>query len=512
MTERVDIVIGSGPAGIAAAHGLLKRGRRVLMLDGGRDLEPQAEARRAALAATDPAQWSAATRAAWMDPQFAAGPAQIRRYGSDFAVEPAEATISEPPPWFGLRASRAQGGLSNLWGAAVLPHARRDLADWPVRAEDLAPHYRAVAEFLPISGRSDALEALFPDLPMNGRTPIPPSPQAAELLDRADRKTDALGRRGLVVGQARQAVATGCRLCGMCLHGCPYGLIWSGRHALDHLLALSGFDHRPGHVVRSIGEDPDGATVMLETGHELRADRVFLAAGVLETARILLRSQAGLPGLTLRDSQHGFLPMLHRWANRKRPDLGRFHTLPQAFAELQAPEISPYLIHAQIYSWNEHFPRDLTRNYGRISALAPLLHGLARRLMVAQIFLRSDHSHGLKLRLAPDGRLQVALQENPETDAKFRAAAGRFAAAFRTLGLFGLTPAVRIEPPGSSFHVGASLPMHSAPRAGQSDLLGRPHGWSRLHVVDASSLPAIPATTITLSVMANAHRIATNAP
>jgi choline dehydrogenase-like flavoprotein len=47
---------------------------------------------------------------------------------------------------------------------------------------------------------------------------------------------------------------------------------------------------------------------------------------------------------------------------------------------------------------------------------------------------------------------------------------------------------------------------------GQSDRLGRPAGLARLHVVDASSLPAIPATTITLSVMANAHRIAAEAP
>jgi choline dehydrogenase-like flavoprotein len=41
----------------------------------------------------------------------------------------------------------------------------------------------------------------------------------------------------------------------------------------------------------------------------------------------------------------------------------------------------------------------------------------------------------------------------------------------------------------------------------QADLLGRPTGFSRVHVVDASVFPSLPATTITLSVMANAHRI-----
>jgi len=42
----------------------------------------------------------------------------------------------------------------------------------------------------------------------------------------------------------------------------------------------------------------------------------------------------------------------------------------------------------------------------------------------------------------------------------------------------------------------------------QSDLLGRPTGFSRVHVVDASVFPSVPAPTITLTAMANAQRIA----
>ena len=54
--------------------------------------------------------------------------------------------------------------------------------------------------------------------------------------------------------------------------------------------------------------------------------------------------------------------------------------------------------------------------------------------------------------------------------------------------------------------------MRNTPGAGDSDLLGRPLGASRIHVVDASVLPSIPATTITFGVMANAHRIGQEAP
>jgi len=66
---------------------------------------------------------------------------------------------------------------------------------------------------------------------------------------------------------------------------------------------------------------------------------------------------------------------------------------------------------------------------------------------------------------------------------------------------------LQMAEPGRGFHNGASFPMRKDPAELETDILGRPRGWSRLHVVDASSLPSVPATTITFSVMANAHRI-----
>jgi choline dehydrogenase-like flavoprotein len=66
---------------------------------------------------------------------------------------------------------------------------------------------------------------------------------------------------------------------------------------------------------------------------------------------------------------------------------------------------------------------------------------------------------------------------------------------------------LQLAEPGRSFHCGGSLPMRMQPGKFESDTLGRLHGWSRIHAVDASVLPSVPATTITFSVMANAHRI-----
>lgn len=75
------------------------------------------------------------------------------------------------------------------------------------------------------------------------------------------------------------------------------------------------------------------------------------------------------------------------------------------------------------------------------------------------------------------------------------------------LGFTAIRPLIEITAPGRGFHAGGSFPMSRRPRSGETDLLGRPFGYARVHLVDASTFPTIPATTITLAVMANAHRI-----
>ena len=58
------------------------------------------------------------------------------------------------------------------------------------------------------------------------------------------------------------------------------------------------------------------------------------------------------------------------------------------------------------------------------------------------------------------------------------------------------------------WHLGGTLPMTARPgEPWQTDLLGRPHGWSRTHVADSSTFPSLPGTTVALLAMANATRI-----
>ena len=75
-------------------------------------------------------------------------------------------------------------------------------------------------------------------------------------------------------------------------------------------------------------------------------------------------------------------------------------------------------------------------------------------------------------------------------------------------GLYPIILLNKVLRAGQSYHCGGTLPMKKKKsKEICSDLLGRPKNFKRIHCIDASILPSIPATTITLSVMANAYRI-----
>ena len=513
-TEMVNIVIGSGPAGVSAAMALLARDRDVLMLDVGKTPDAAIADLQEKLSAAPPDNWAREDRASWMAPQFGAPDGQVRRHGSDFAMEPAASTFVSGIQRLALRASRAAGGLSNVWGSAVLPFRQSDIDEWPITTLDLAPHYQAVSEFMPISGQVDALAQVFPAFSMHDKSAMQPSPQAEIMLARLNTVRDRLAAAGVHFGSARQAVAASCRLCGMCLHGCPWDLIYSARSTLKTLGAHPRFTYRRDAEVRHLAHDAGRVSVTLADGITVHGDRIFLAAGVLETARILLSATASAPDeLVLKDSQQIFLPMIHTWRSPRRPDRLPLHTLAQLFIEIDDAEVSDHLIHSQIYTWNEFYAPEMKAKYARwLPGSAPLVDLLCRRLIVAQIFLHSEVSARIGLRLSGDGRLISRQIDNPATAPSLRAATRKLARAMRSAGLVALRFAARPGAPGSSFHAGGTVPMAGSPGPGDSDILGRPYGSERIHVVDASVLPSIPATTITFSVMANAHRIASQAP
>src|SRR4051794_17230217 len=158
------------------------------MIDAGVTREPERKTALARLPHQSPAEFAPADLALVKEGMEArSGGVVLKRvFGSDFPYRVAEAQLGIEAQNSALLPSLALGGLSNVWGAAMLPYAQHDLGGWPITAEQLAPHYAAVLELTGLAGRRDALAEL---LPLHTEHPgsLPMSRQATRLWQALER-------------------------------------------------------------------------------------------------------------------------------------------------------------------------------------------------------------------------------------------------------------------------------------------------------------------------------------
>ena len=302
------------------------------------------------------------------------------------------------------------------------------------------------------------------------------------------------------------------------MYGCPYGYIYNSADTVAQMLGNPNFSYQPGVIINQVRESAQGAEVMGYDRATCRplawqGRRVFLAAGAVATTRILLRSLAAY-GQTvwLKDSQYFLVPLvlLRRVRGATQEWL---HALSQVFLEISDPRRKDTTTHVQIYSNNDLISQAVAGAFGPLQRpLGFLARSFQERLLVAQGFIHSRHSSCIAVCLRKDQttgeeRLELRAELNPAARQRVRKLVFRLCRQSRRIGAMPLPLMLKIAEPGRSFHSGGSFPMSTAPQGFQTDLLGRLAGWNRVHAVDAAVFPSIPATTITLSAMANAHRI-----
>jgi choline dehydrogenase-like flavoprotein len=499
------VVVGSGPAGVACAHALLSKGARVTMLDAGLDLESDRKAQVANLRSTPRERWDRDSLRFLHDGVTveASGIPLKMAYGSSFPYR-APATLPIATDGTEGKPSYARGGLSNVWGASMMPFRTEDMTGWPITAQDLEPHYRAILELIPYSARKDLLADTFPLYSDHARE-LKISAQAEALLH-------DLGAAPTAVqfGASRLAVDASCVYCALCVYGCPFGYIYNSSATLEQLRKHPAFTYRSGILVERVTEaashvELSGVVIAGGTPFEISVDRAFLACGVFSTARILLTSlEAFAETLQAVDNCYFLLPLL-RYQKAKAVKSEPLHTLAQVFLEVLDPAIGPHTVHLQVYTYNELYRQQIRNMLGPLAPAAE--RAVLGRLLLIQGYLHSDLSPGINLELDRDGTLGLSVEGNAKTAAALAALRKRLWAERDALRALPVSPAMRVGKPGRGFHTGGTFPMRSRPRRLETDPEGRPHGFSRLHIVDASIFPTLPATTITLSVMANAHRI-----
>ncbi|OFZ78516.1 MAG: hypothetical protein A2583_05525 [Bdellovibrionales bacterium RIFOXYD1_FULL_53_11] len=518
-----SVVVGSGPAGVMCAMALLDAGAGVLMLDVGEDLDSDKKDLVSRLARQNPVDWSREDYAAIMPPassRINGGPPLKTLFGSAFAYSRSGMiTVSQAAT--NCTMSHAIGGLSRVWGAAVLPW---EVLGWPRGCGDLKKFYDIVGREIGVGAVRDDLEKIHP-LPHPLLQSLPASVQSGYILSRMTRSAGTLDRRKMYFGRARLAVdtrAVSCKEEGICLGGCPYLLPYDATKTLQKLFKYKNFKYLPGHKVVSFRESGDRVEVVAETVPDsspvsFNASRLFLASGVLSTASIVAGAMAQNRAVfDLKYNPYFLLPaVLFRNFNVSGNKPG--HSLAQLFIEIMDDHVSKNQIHLQVYTYNP-LMKDriggLCRNSTFLKSV--LERHLLGRLVAIQGYLSSSDAMPVRLvarRERKDSSVMLELSSGgtKKADAVISRVAVKLAANCRSLGFFPVLPMLYRGLPGDGNHIGSVFPMKEQPKEFETDANGRLSGCSRVYIADASVLPELQAPTLTFTVMANAYRIGNGA-
>lgn len=524
MTTASVVIVGSGLTALSAAHALLRQSVPVTMVDVGLMPDGAALSLARELASQPVWQWSAQLKQRLMSStQTSSAGVSIKKWmGSDFA----SAFTGQLPRLFDnakFYSSEARCGLGNIWGCGMLPMLGSDMDDWPISLADLEPHYEEVLQFAPLAAERDIFEQYF-SLYCEPQ-PLSLSSQGRRLLTHMEQKRRPLERAGLTFGAARLAgdfsgrEGAGCQQCGMCMYGCPYEVLYSGQSTLATFLKDENFHYISDYIVHSVEQRSKevyiyGVDRKGEVRPNLVASRVILCAGIPATIQIILNSlKMYRRMIRIKTSEQCYIPMLSLFGN-PGIEKERMNTMCQLYWFLQDREVDSHGIHFSIYGHNALYLNALKEILGKAYAIAYVpVQMLLRRMFFAFCYLHSDSSSELYAELQDDVAGTLCLSGAPAYVAN--QTFGRVRRKLKKLAHFtGLLPAPLysgMKLPGGGNHLGCAFPMSNSPQEAQCDIYGRIYGMDRVHIGDASCFPSITATTITLSAMANAHRIASHA-
>lgn len=556
------IVIGSGPAGSITAWALAQAGWEVIVLERGRNLRPGfGEVPSSELGTLYSSDEVKSTRAfGFPDPLLEPMTGRTQSEAEEGQARSAQGQVVNMGAAVGGTALHYNAKFPRFWRqdftqlSDLGPVEGAQVADWPIRYEDLAPYYDEVEAQIGVQGDVAQMpDFVLAQAPRSGDFVMPPNPTnyAAKLLAEGARR---LGFAPFPYPAAVNSTdfdgRPRCNSCGLCSgFGCPINARGDGLVSYLNPAVRSGRVRViPRALAYRIETDASGRRARAvhyydaqHRSHSLSADKILLAGSPIQTARLLLLSaSAAHPnGLGNRSDQVGRNLMFHNFiiggalferdvqSLRGQSTTLEFDDLVGPFTgpEVQALGL-PYLkgalvqlgsglpLLSEAYTYAGFSAQSFGAVHKNLMRLSPMRRRVAGLQFVGEDLPQAANRvdldpdvrdwHGLpspRVTYAPHAHEKAgSLYFGPQLEALCLAAPGAIGAAI-------LPNPLLSDAAPSTFHQAGTARMGNDPETSVCNADGRLHEVDNVHVVDGSTFPTFPGFNPTLTILANALRI-----
>ena len=527
------IVVVSGPSGAQSAKRAIEEGLSVTLLDFGNDEPELTESIPSlpfsTLRRTDPDQ-----RAYFLGSTFGSEIDRNDRLGSHFTAPRAYITKDvdryspvESETFFPVQ-SLALGGLGVGWGAGCQIYEPFELEQAGLPASEMLAYYDEVVRDIGVSGAPEDDVARQIMAPAFMQPPSDIDTNAQSILETYRTERERVRALGLNLGRDPLALLTrpleraGIRrdanpYTDMDYYGAANKSVYRPKYTIAELQQNQKFRYISGALVQSFTETDDGVTVCFldhRAGlqQQIVGRKLLLAAGALNSARIALRAaniyDTKLP--LLSNPMH-YMPCVNL-RMLGRPAADRRHSLGQIIGVYTPAHRDPEHVILGTISYRSLLHFRIVRQMPLLPALGVLL---SRTLMTSLTMVGVHHPE----RQSPDKWIELRRRETGDTlYAHYKLSPNEESLIAQDLrGLKRCLWKLRCAPlttfstvPGASIHYGGTIP--SVPQFGTPPLRSQPSGkiagTSHVYLADSAGWNSLPAKGLTLTLMANARRIA----
>lgn len=511
------VIIGSGPAGVAAARRLENKGTCIVDVGETAEVKYPYSSLREGLASGDldsmlgphwemlanlvqPNRTHTKLRAAAV--KYVANGVPFKVYDSFGKVCLSGAN------------SYAAGGMSNAWGAQLLRYNDTDLAEagnWPISASELEPFYKDLEQHIGIAGEVDDMYSFLDGTAdMLPSTPIVPAANYILTKYKAQKIKSPLrlGRSRLAILTKQHQNYPPFEFNEVEFFSTESPSLYTARRTLDELKSNEKITYLGGYEFIAFRELSDFVEVdLVKVGSEItktiRTKHLLLGCGTLQTARlVILNKKAVGKKLPFIDHPPTLVPLfIPRMFGSTLPK----HSFPVQLVatldgEAKRDMISLYYPGALLWA-------DLLADMPLpIDASLKVLPNLLGGMLVAQIWETSQPMSENTVSITPEGEIRIDYP-NREPYSRLKC----LLKALRPLGVYSHSSLAKMASPGWGFHYAACLPMRHTPNSFETHIDGRLWDSQRVRIIDGSVLPSLPAKNHSLTLMANAARIAEEA-